>query len=177
MVSPKAVHRNRRSLMKLVSIIAAGLVVALGAPLGVHAQTISPGKNVAYTFLTNLSMGTSYSSVAQVSFIKGKKKRTLEVDVKILDRQLTADALGAYVTVNGVEMHPGSADAPQITHCDHAWINCTLTSHFWADLDALELANPGMFKNQPLLVDVQGIAGANPTSFATVSVRARMVKK
>jgi hypothetical protein len=163
--------------MKSLSIIVAGLAILLYAPAGARAQTLSPGKNVADTFLTNVPIGLAYSSIAQVSIIKGKKKRVLEVDVKVIDRNIISDAMGAYVTINGVEMHPGSADAPQITHCDHSWINCTLASHFWADLDALELANPGMFKNVPLLIDVQGIAGGTATTNATVSVRVRMLKK
>jgi hypothetical protein len=163
--------------MKSLSMFVAGLALVLYLPAGAGAQTLSPGKNIAYAFLTNLPVGTSYSSIAQVSLLKGKKKRILEVEVKIIDRQLVADSIGAYVTVNGVEMSPGSADVPQITGCNHSWINCTLAAHYWADLDALELANPGMFKNVPLLIDVQGIAGGTPTSFGTVSVRARMVKK
>jgi hypothetical protein len=163
--------------MKSLSIIVAGLALLLYVPAGASAQTLSPGKNIAYTFLTGVSVGNAYSSLAQVSLLKGKKKRILEVDVKIIDRQYISDALGAYVTVNGVEMHPGSADSPQMTGCNHSWINCTLASHFWVDLDTLELANPGMFKNVPLLVDVQGIAHGTPTANATVSLRVRMVKK
>lgn len=163
--------------MKHLSLIAAGLALLLNVPAGANAQTLSPGKSIAYTFLTDVPIGTTYSSVAQVSLLKGKKKRVLEVDVKLIDRQLVADAMGAYVTVNGIEMHPGSADAPQITGCNHSWINCTLASHFWVDLDALELANPGLFTNVPLLIDVQGIAHGTPTSQGVVSLRARMVKK
>ena len=163
--------------MKSLSIIVAGLALALCVPVAARAQTVSPGKNDAYTTITNVPVGTSYSSVAQVSLLKGKKKRMLEVDVKIIDRQNTANALTAYVTVNGVQMHPGSSDAPRLTRCDHAWTNCTLASIFWADLDALETANPGMFKNVPLLIDVQGQTGAAPTTGATISIRARMVKK
>lgn len=164
--------------MKSLAIIAAALAVALCIPAaGAHAQTLSPGKNVAYTFLTNVPIGNAYGSIAQISLQKGKKKRVLEVDVKIIDRQLISSTLQAYVLVNGVQMLPGAADAPQMTHCDHNWINCTLTAHFWADLDALELANPGMFKNVPLLIDVQGSVAGPPTSNATIAVRGRMIKK
>lgn len=164
-------------MMKSLAAAALCLALLFCASTGASAQTLSPGKNVAYTFLTNVPVGTVFGPVAQIGLLKGKKKRILEVDVKIIDRQLVADAIGAYVTVNGVEMHPGAADAPQITGCNHSWINCTLASHFWADLDTLELANPGMFKNQPLTIDVHGIAHGTPTSFGVVSVRARMVKK
>ena len=65
---------------------------------------------------------------------------------------------------------------PVLTSCDIAYDNCTMTSNFWGDLDELELANPGVFKGQPLVFDIYGITGGANTT-ATLTVRARMLKK
>jgi hypothetical protein len=55
------------------------------------------------------------------------------------------------------------------------WNRCSVTGHFWLDLDAAEAAHPGIFINQPLVVELGGFGDVTFTGMA--SLRARLVKK
>jgi hypothetical protein len=165
--------------MKSFNAIAMGLALMglVTAPAARADETLSPGINAAYTYLTAIPITGSYVQVAQVELVKGKKNRILEADVQLTDTLEIADALAVYVSVNGVHMMPGQNNIPVMTTCNSAYENCTISSNFWADLDELELANPGMFKNQPLVFAIYGIDGGGATANNSLSVRVRMVKK
>jgi len=166
--------------MSSFKALALGLTLMLGlaAVPGVRAdETLSPGKNAAYTYLTAVPITTGYAEVAQVELVKGKGKRILEADVQLTDTLEIADAIAAYVSVNNIHMMPQQNTIPVMTSCNNAHENCTISSNFWADLDELELANPGMFKNQPLVFRIYGITGGGASANASLSVRVRMVKK
>lgn len=166
--------------MKSFNALALGLTLMLGlvSVPGVRAdETLSPGKNAAYTYLTAIPITGSYVEVAQLELEKGKGKRILEADVQLTDTLEIADAIATYVSVNGVHMLPGQGTIPVMTTCNNAYENCTISSNFWADIDELELANPGMFKGQPLIFRIYGINGGGTTANNSLSVRVRMVKK
>jgi hypothetical protein len=165
--------------MKSLNSLALGLALMglVAAPAARADETLSPGKNAAYTYLTAIPITGSYVQVAQVELVKGKKNRILEADVQLTDTLEISDALATYVSVNGVQMLPSVSNIPVMTTCNSAYENCTISSNFWADLDALELANPGVFKNQPLVFAIYGIEGGGATANASLSVRVRMVKK
>ena len=80
-------------------------------------------------------------------------------------------------TVNGVEMEPGSPN-PNFVLQGCGSIPCTLTGTWWLDLDAAELANPGVFINQPLTVTLHGGEGfAAPQTEGRVAMSVRLQKK
>jgi hypothetical protein len=165
--------------MKSFNALAIGLILALvlvAAPDARADETLSPGTNVAYTYLTNLPLTTGYNEVTQVTLSKGKANRIIEADVQVTDTDELADAFASYVSVNGVMMVPQQYNIPVMTDCNHAYANCTMTSSYWADLDELETANPGTFKNQPLIFHIFGITGGSNTN-SSLSVRVRMLKK
>lgn len=156
---------------------------ALSAALLLHTVNLAaadviatPGKNAAYVSDSSVALTTAgYTSVASVTLNKGKKKRVVEVDVVLEDKNFQASSVSGYATINGLQMEPDLADVP-VTPCNTAFINCTLSVQFWADIDALEAANPGVFVGQPLVIDVLGkTTGVNVNGMA--SVRARLVKK
>ena len=159
------------------------IVLAAALGLGMAQQalgdaTASPGKAAAYTSVSGVPVGLSGGSTGVgVQILKGLKKRVLEVDVSATDTSASTLAMGIFLIVNGI---PGAFQPTvnyQVEHgCVPGQANCTQTAFFWLDIDAAETANPGMFVNQPLNIDVNMAAGSFP-AVATISVRARLVKK
>jgi hypothetical protein len=54
--------------------------------------------------------------------------------------------------------------------------SCSLSGTWWLDLDAAELANPGMFVNMPLVV-ILSPGSTNAGIFGTATLTATMQKK
>jgi hypothetical protein len=162
--------------MKLVATLLSAAVLA-AASASRADETYSPGVNSAYTYISPIPITGNYVDVAQIQIVKGRKNRVLEVDVQITDTMAIVAALASYVRVNNVMMHPPQNNIPVMTDCDPSYTNCTMTSNFWADLDQLEVDNPGVFKNQPLDIHIFGIDGGGSTPAGALTVRARMLKK
>lgn len=78
--------------------------------------------------------------------------------------------LSLAVKVNGI-----SAQPPFLAH-SCSGVLCTVSGTFWPDLDAAETANPGMFINVPLNIDLD-VIDTVPGTTGTASVTATMVKK
>ena len=152
----------------LMSIVLGNGTVAWGD------ATTSPGKTAVYVSAIGAALDNGAGFNISGTIQKGKKKRVLEVDLMATDGTGANPAVGVLPTVNGVAMEPnGSFFA--VADCNAGYI-CTVSSHWWIDLDAAETANPGMFINQPLNIVGNVISNAS-TSTADVSLRARMQKK
>lgn len=162
---------------------ALGFVLSL-ATTGVAATySTSPGKNSAFEASTATPL-TVYGSKLTATIAKGKKKTVLAIEAGYTDGPYSpiygVRALGIGVTVNGVPVQPNPAAAEQnVIDCgltDSPPATCGVVGTFWFDIDAAELANPGMFVGQPLTVilsagDVSGgLFPANPMD-ASLSVR------
>jgi len=76
-------------------------------------------------------------------------------------------------TVNGIALAP---DVAPILNCPKQ--PCSLTSHFWLDLDAAEAASPGLLINKPLAIalNVSELTGDGDTG-VNGSFTATLVKK
>ncbi len=132
-----------------------------------HAADVSPGKNVALAHV-NLFQD-SYTINATIE--KGKKKHVLIIhsEANVIFAQALTYCLGPDLSVNGIvqlaQPSPGQGVAC-ITSCNND--ACTIHGTYFVDLDAAELAHPGMFYNQPVTVhhsggpqDVGGVSTGN----------------
>jgi hypothetical protein len=141
---------------------------------------VTAGKNSAFVTESGLTLNDGPTGVApllQVTLPKGRKKSviaasgTLQVDV-------SAPSLPSLeVHVNGVV-----AMGPVVsTDCKYiAVTRCTLAGSWYLDLDLAELANPGVFIGEPLVVELVG--GTNTysppnTATAAAGLSVQMVKK
>ena len=137
--------------------------------------TSSPGKFAAYSSLSGVSIPGAGATVATVQISKGRKKRVLEVDVTAIDPSSVTEVIGIRATANGLAMEPTTF--LQVEHSrDSVYNNFTAHALYWLDVDTAEAANPGMFVNVPINVDVVLYSGSTPST-GNVSVRARLVKK
>jgi hypothetical protein len=178
-----SVRGNRRR--GFAAATALGLVLSFANSGAAATYSTSPGKNAAFEASTAVPL-TVYGSKLTATIEKGKKRTVLAIEAGYTDGPygpiggVRAIAIG--VTVNGIAVQPNPASAEQhVADCgltDTPPATCTVVGTFWFDMDAAELANPGVFVGQPLTVvlsagDVSGGAfPANPMD-ASLSVRAQ----
>lgn len=166
--------------------IACSLAVAVlslltaAAPAFADATT-SPGKASVHASAGFLTMpgALSFSTVLNASILKAKKKQVLEVDGFLGDYNGSSADECIRVLVNGLDIleaqTPAVGGNAWACHPCSSTYFCSLTGQWWLDLDAAELAHPGVFIGQPL--DIQLQAFSNVSTKIAVSLRARMVKK
>jgi hypothetical protein len=183
-VYPSAGISGRRIVAAATAV---GLALSLTGSAGAATYSTSPGKNSAFEASTADPL-TVYSSKLTATIVKGKKGTVLAMEAGYTDGPygpiggVRAIAIG--VTVNGIAVQPNPAAVEQHTvDCgmtDTPPAICTVVGTFWFDIDAAELANPGMFVGQPLTVvlsagDVSG--GAFPANPMDSSLSVRVQKK
>lgn len=163
------------TMVRFVSALA--LTVIATAPAAAAVTTTSPGKTAVHATETsglaaNGDINDIYSTIS-----KGKAKTVVEVNATVsVNASASVSSIYVYVSVNGYAANP-LAYAQQ---CDPAaTTSCTVSGAFWFDIDALEIAHPGEFVGQPIIVHLLGgnsaIAGAGTPYTATIT--ARMGKK
>ena len=117
--------------------------------------------------------------MTSVTILKGKRKRVLQVTI-IAEVDPIGLAFGVRPIVNGLMiMEPlrfGATAAAVTTSCVPTAPNCTVSGKWWLDLEQAEAAFPGMFINQPLIVDAT-IATGSGTPVGSISLQARLLKK
>jgi hypothetical protein len=147
-----------------------GLVLGLATTANAVNYSTSPGKNSAFEASTGNPL-VVYGSQLTATIAKGKKKTVLAIEAGYTDGPYSpvggVRALGMGVTVNGIAVQPNPASPEQhVIDCgltDSPPATCTLVGTFWLDIDAAELANPGVFVGQPLSVVLfAGHVGAGP---------------
>ena len=138
--------------------------------------TTSPGKNAVHVSQPGVLVGTSFAQLASGTIQKGKRRRILELDLTLIDSGSIAGSIGVGPVINGLAlvMEPSTTHL-QLSDCPGTVNRCTATGLFWLDLDAAEAAHPGVFINQPLVIELWGFADMPFTGMA--SLRARLVKK
>jgi hypothetical protein len=160
-----------------------GLVLSLATTAAAANYSTSPGKNSAFESSTG-NLLTVYGNQLTATIAKGKKKTVLAIEAAYTDGPYGpiygVRALGLGVTVNGISVQPNPAATDQnVVDCgltDTPPAGCTVVGTFWFDIDAAELANPGMFVGQTLTVVMSaghvggGPPPANPMD-ASLSVR------
>ena len=164
----------------IVSFAVAAALVA-GAALSAFADAVaSPGKQSAYASVSGQTFGPTPAIIpgASVTIAKGKKKRTLEVDVTAIVPSVAAgQTINVLVYANGLLITEPLASIQAEHGCSPSVINCTAQGTFWLDLDAAEAANPGLFANVPIVIDAEVSTASITGPSGIVSVRARLVKK
>lgn len=154
----------------LIVTAALGFVLGLATTAAAVDYSTSPGKNSAFEASTG-NVLTNYASKLTATIAKGKKKTVLAIDAGYTDGPYSpiygVRALGIGVTVNGVAVQPNPAATEQhVIDCglgDTPPATCSVVGTFWFDIDAAELANPGVFVGQPLTVVLSaGHVGAGP---------------
>lgn len=160
------------------------VLTIVSATLALADGTTSPGKQSAYASVSSVVFTGAFASAASVTIERGKKKRVLEVTIMAADESDVATAVAVRPLVNGLaimEPHASSGfdtSAPAVNEaCNAPSGFCTVVGHWWLDLDAAEVANPGLFINQPLNVDAQVSASPMAGAAGLISVQARLMKK
>jgi hypothetical protein len=174
----------RRSLAAATALgLVLGLVLGLATTATAVNYSTSPGKNAAFEASTS-DVLTVYLPKLTATIEKGKRRTVLAIEAAYTDGPYGpiygVRALGLGVTVNGVAVQPNSAATQQnVIDCglvDTPPAGCTIVGTFWLDIDAAELANPGVFVGQPLSIVMSaghvggGPPPANPMD-ASLSVR------
>jgi hypothetical protein len=153
------------------------------------AASVSPGKNSAFASTTGPL--TYFTPTSTATITKGRRNTVLAIEATLSDGASfpTASAmrvLGILVRVNGFVAMPNPfANYQYYTDCgfdgDVDPVACSVTGTFWFDIDAAELANPGMFVGQPLNVELTaGDLAGGPTVGITqvdTSLRVSVQKK
>ena len=156
-------------------LIGAAAAALLAAAPGFSAST-SPGKNSAYEsvgFAGPLPAYPPATPILTATILKGKAKRVLEIATMLTVTPSAPVTPVTAIRVNGVTVEPGPG---WNTAQDCSGVNavgCTLNGLHWLDLDAAELANPGLFIGQPLVVEFFGsdYLASNPAYSASLAVR------
>lgn len=115
-------------------------------------------------------------AVMSVELAKAKKKRALMIDLTMVSNDEGPVTISAGVIVNNnpaLALRPNSA---VVGNCSTGEFACTVSGHWWLDLDAAEEAFPGTVLNEPITIDVYANE-TNGVGAAEVSVRAWLLKK
>lgn len=178
---------DRKTL--LTAALCGALTIVLAAPPGFAQISTSPGRKVAFETKTAVPLpGPAPGAVLTAQILKGKKKHVISVDAMVTSSMYLPGApwlLSASVDVNGIQMDPTLAfpGIGAVQDCSLFAVGvafgCTLTSTFLMDLDAAELANPGVFVNMPLTIT---LSASDPIGFmigapVDASMAVRMEKK
>jgi hypothetical protein len=118
-------------------------------------------------FVSATSLPLPAASVVLLSgqIAKGKKKRVLTVQAMMTNGASAPSVLPIVLSLqplaNGVAMEPTSGGGAQGAVVDCGFSTpptaaCTVTGHWWLDLDAAELAHPGTFIGKPLEITLTG---------------------
>jgi hypothetical protein len=181
-------------MKKLVYLAVTGLILAaLSVPA--DAQVSFDGKATSFHTATAIPLpGSPGAPILVGTIAKGKKKKILEINAMITSEDLAPGApwtLNLYIDVNGVSADPTLATPPggAVQDCGSDTFSgpysqpvegCTVSGTWLLDLDAAELANPGVFIKQPLTVTMYGGVGTNPGIAgipASASLSVKMLKK
>jgi hypothetical protein len=129
-----------------------------------HADTTSPGKNSVFVSSAGIPMPSLYSGPTLTGTIaKGRKGTVLAIEASISDGASYPTAagmrvIGTLVRVNGITAQPNpSASYQYLVDCgyvDNDPVACSSTGTYWFDVDSAELANPGSFVGQPLVIEM-----------------------
>jgi hypothetical protein len=175
-LSPSTPTRGRRGRTAATLL---ALVFGFSTTGVVSAASTSPGKNSAFVSTTGvLRYFFTDEAKSTATIEKGKKKTVLAIEATLSDgvsypTPSAIRVLGILVRVNGVTAWPNpNASYQYYTDCgfdgDVAPVACSVSGTFWFDVDAAELANPGQFVGQPLVVELT--AGDLPGGGALVGV-------
>ena len=138
------------------------LSLALALVSGAASAQSTGGKNSAFIADGGLTLPdgpTGVATLLQVTLPKGRKKSVVSVTGALQVDISTPSLPSLEVHVNGV-----LAMGPIVSvDCKYVAVNrCPLAGSWYLDLDLAELANPGMFIGQQLVVELVG--GANTFS-------------
>jgi hypothetical protein len=168
----------RTFTMKVSAAAAVALLMVGGlVTKPARAASTSPGKNSAFesSDFGNGDMPQAVTTLLTATLLKGKKKHVLVVEATLSSGTSPVPSyLFLRATVNGFPMEP--LDSGLLDDVLQACNNgpCILSPTWWLDLDAAELAHPGMFIKQPLTVTLlggEGFPAPQLDSKATMSVR------
>ena len=171
--------------MRRVVVCTAALLLALAfaAPPGFSQVSTSPGRKVAFETAKDVPL-PFLGPVLAATIVKGMEKHVITVDAMVrLDLPPGVATLSLGADVNGHEMDPtgtmGTFESA-LQECPNVGMGCTVTATLIVDLDAAELASPGVFINQPLTITLwTGDAGpgGGVGQPVDVSMIVRMEKK
>jgi hypothetical protein len=143
------------------AVAALALVLSLSATGLANADSTSPGKNSVFVSAAGVPL-TSFATTLTGTIQKGRRKTVLAIETMYSDAgsyptPAVDRVLGTIVTVNGVQAQPNPQSNWQyLVDCgffNTAPVACAVAGTFWLDIDAAELANPGSFVGQPLVVE------------------------
>ena len=166
----------RAARAAVASLALLGLVAFMPVPARADAVW-SPGKATAVRSAVGLVVDNGPVPTT-VQLVKGKRRYVLVVTGVLSGNSATPGTLiGLGATVNGANFEPIDGNGSRIfQQCVVGF--CTISGTWFVDLDAMEVAHPGMFVNMPLSVSLwpQAIGGGALTQ-GKVTLTATMMKK
>jgi hypothetical protein len=159
-----------------------GIVLALAAS-SAHAvyEYTSCSHGCTYNAFVRDTYGTvsGFDQIGPIvaSLEKGKKGHVLRIEATASVNSHSAGIMDCNVNVNTVTIQGGGLFG--IDHgvsCDSAGM-CFFTGTYWLDLDAGELAHPGLYINQPLDVVFSCSSYGNSGQRYGATMAVEMVKK
>jgi hypothetical protein len=157
------------------ALVAGGVLsLAMGTLPGSTAST-SPGKNSAFESASLTNLSTAPAPLLTATIAKGKKKRVLAIEASLTTDSGAAGVLEIRPFVNGFATE---GQAAQVT-CAPSLLHCTVSGTWWLDIDAAEVASPGLYVKQPLVVVLQGgvLPGGDSDISATATLSVRVESK
>jgi hypothetical protein len=137
------------------------------------AQTFTSGRTFAFASSGTNVLPLGSQGWTTVTIDKAKRKHVLEIDGSVT---YTGNAAIQFLDVFTRVFTPVSSQ----TDCSGVSFggSCTVSAHWWVDIDAREAAEPGLWANQPVTVDLQGgVLPADQASNGSYTLRVMMVKK
>lgn len=162
--------------MRTFAALAAGgaLSLVVGALPGQTAST-SPGKNSAFESASLTNLAFTPATLLTATIAKGKKKKVLAIEASLTTNTGAAGVLEIRPFVNNFATE---GQAVQVV-CVPSLPHCTVSGTWWLDIDAAEVASPGLYVKQPLVVVLQGgvLAGGDSDISATATLSVRVESK
>lgn len=161
--------------MRRIALRAAVTLLLVASASPGFGQGTSPGRNAAAetAFIFDLQPSGFGPPLLTAMLTRGRAKRLLMIDAILVMNDDGPVEIFIGPLVNGVGAWPNSG---ALGHCGPGEFACTVSGHWWLDLDTAEAENPGAFIGQPITVQLYG-GETTGTGQADVSMRVWMQKK
>ena len=159
----------------------AGLAAVVVASTA-SAQTFTSGRTFAFASSGTDVVPLGSQGWTTATITKAKRKHVLVIDGSVTYTGNSAiNFLDVFTRVFTPLSNEVSADGGYYqTDCSGAFFggSCTVSAHWWVDIDAREAAEPGLWANQPVTVDLQGgVLPADQGANGSYTLRVMMLKK
>jgi hypothetical protein len=162
----------------MTSLLAVFVGVLVAAPSS-SADVSTAGRTIALASSGPNTVPLGTGAFGGVQIDKARRKHVVLIDGTLSfavapDVDYVDIYTRVYSTVSGLEVSANGGI--YATSCSGS--ACTVSGHWWLDIDALEAITPGNWVNRPLLVDMHGnTLPLGSTGIGSWALRLQMIKK